>query len=146
MRIIIKDNSASPTTESVLCDGASRAVDASAGPADFACPARFLVEAQQFFRGTSTKNRLRDNGRSDIRFTVTRRCTSQEAALLWLVDHLATVTAKDTLLLIFDQDDGAVHTYTIPYVALEAIEHTPPTDATLRLTYVLRGGRPTVDV
>jgi len=136
MQIILKD--AADGGETVLCDGATRELDKSSGPEGISAPMELVTQVRAFVRGASAKPTNRGNAKVAITFAVTRRCADQAAAVEWLLSHLANCKVKDTLILA----SGATR-WTVPDVSLDKIDHRPPTDATVRVTYTLSGGRPT---
>jgi hypothetical protein len=122
--------------ETVLCDGVTRQLDRSAGPTGFRCPLQFAVQPANYVRAGSQTFFPRGQGACTISFSVTRRCSTNAAALAWLLAHLRDCKTSGTLKFIV-----GTTVYTVPNVSLVSVDNQPPLDATVRLTYTLNGGR-----
>ncbi|MFO7534714.1 MAG: hypothetical protein R6X19_03365 [Kiritimatiellia bacterium] len=82
-----------------LCDGPTRAVDKSGGPADLAVNGRILTQPVFPIRATASTVLWRANLATTVTFRVTRLFSTVAAAEMWAVAHPGSVVRAGTLTI-----------------------------------------------
>ena len=86
----------------VLCDGATRAQDKSAGPIDLRTGGKPLTAVVPLLRAVKPSTFDRGNRSCDVRFGIARLCATVAAADSWKLLHMAAIAARGQLYLELD--------------------------------------------
>lgn len=133
---LIKNN-----VELILCDGALRGVNKSAGPRGFTYTGQEQRQVAQFFRAKTARVFPRGNGLDEFRFSVLRECASTDEAALWLLTHRMALPKNDDpdttpLTVEFWQGDAKVMLQNADVQLIGG----RPVGLTLELEYDIVGG------
>ena len=116
-----------------LCDGADRAVDKNAGPANLSVSAPVSAQVADFLRSAAVQVFNRQNMRAEVSFEVKRQLGSVAAAAIYCFSHPAAIARSGTLTIQEGQ------TASIANTVLETVNCTQ-IGATVHIAYKLTGG------
>ena len=137
MRLLMK-NSAT-LSEEQLCHGHVVGAGKHVGPTDLRVGGPIAVQKAQFLRATAGKSYARGNLTCTVSFSITRDCSTYEAAERFCFQHPRDVLREDTLLILAEGTRQETVKLTLSDAALESCDCRQLGVAVI-VSYVISGG------